>query len=578
MSGAVANAMTKVGRNEACPCGSGRKFKHCCEGKVERAEPRARAVPRAPPSPALKQKLRALLLAAQEHANAGRWAVAVSLFKEIVQFDPQSWQAHQALGMLWLRCGRPAEAVASLQRALELRPDSDPALRGLVDRLQAEAPTPDALRACRKLSRTADSGLKRRYYLAKALALEGKPEEAEVVLERLLATTPRLAPPMQFAAVRQLLARLLSERGKFEEAAGHLTQTVGSQPIAFQQLTAIKRMTEADRALIDRVRQLVAGPELDVAPRIQIHFGLGKAFDDLGEYAEAIRHYDAANGLRANSMRLDRAEVATWFDATIKSFTAAAFMQARQALARPAHPGDDLPVLIVGMPRCGSTLVEQILSSHPAVAGGGELTFWLNRFSGWNGSRVDSLEAGELTKLAEDYCAELRQIGAGARRVIDKELANYQILGLLRLALPEARIIHCQRNPLDTCLSIFFSDFETRHDYAWNRGDLVFYFRQYDRLMEHWRRVLPADRFIEVEYERLIVEREAESRRLIAFCGLDWNEACLAPERNGRLVKTISLWQARQPVYASSVERWRRYEPWLGELRELLPAAEAPTS
>ena len=147
MSGAVASA-TKVGRNDPCPCGSGRKFKHCCEGKMERAEPPAQASPRASPSPALKQRLRALFLAAEERANAGRLAEAMSLFKEIVKLDPQSSQAHHALGMLWLRCGRPAEAATSLQRALELRPGSDPALRGLVDRLQAEAPTPDGLRAC----------------------------------------------------------------------------------------------------------------------------------------------------------------------------------------------------------------------------------------------------------------------------------------------------------------------------------------------------------------------------------------------------------------------------------------------
>jgi tetratricopeptide (TPR) repeat protein len=474
---------------------------------------------------------------------------------------------------------RPAEAVASLQRALELRPGADPALRGFVDRLQAEAPTPDALRACRKLSRTADSALKRRYYLAKALALEGKADEAEKELQRLLAAATTLfMPSLQVAAARQLLAQLLSARGMFEEAARHLTLAVENQPIAFQQLTAVKRMTEDDRPLIDHVRRLVEAPELDVASRIHINFGLGKAFDDLGDYAEAIRHYEAANGLRANSMRLNRAEVSTWFDAIIKSFTAEAFMRARENLTRRAYPGDGLPVLIVGMPRCGSTLLEQILSSHPDVAAAGELTFWLDRFSGWNGSRVASLEAGELTKFAENYLAGLRRIGPGALRVIDKELANYQILGSLRLALPEARIIHCRRNPIDTCLSIFFADFETRHDYAWDRGDLAFYFRQHVRLMEHWRHVLPADRFIEVEYERLIADREAESRRLIAFCGLDWSDSCLAPERNGRLVKTTSSWQARQPVYATSVERWRSYEPWLGELRELLPAAEATTS
>ncbi|MGC9956605.1 sulfotransferase family protein, partial [Roseiarcus sp.] len=123
-----------------------------------------------------------------------------------------------------------------------------------------------------------------------------------------------------------------------------------------------------------------------------------------------------------------------------------------------------------------------------------------------------------------------------------------------------------------------FANFAAGHEYAWDRGDLAFFFRQYERLMEHWRRALPADRFTEVQYETLIADREAETRRLIAFCGLDWDEACLAPERNQRAVKTESLWQARQPVYTTSVERWRRYEPWLGELRTLLPAQESQAS
>ena len=276
---------------------------------------------------------------------------AMSLFKEIVQLDPQSSQAHQALGMLWLRSGRPAEAATSLEQALELQQAPDPALRGFVERLQAEAPTPDALRACRKLSRTAESALQRRYYLARALALEGKPDEAEKELQRLLGSATPLMPSRQVAAARQLLAQLLSARGKFDEAARHLTQAVESQPIAFEQLTAVKRMTEADRPLIDRVRLLAEAQELEMAARIHINFGLGKAFDDLSEYAEAMRHYEVANGLRANSMRLNRAAVATWFDTIIKSFTAEAFVRAQQNLTRPAHPGDGLPVFIVGLPR-----------------------------------------------------------------------------------------------------------------------------------------------------------------------------------------------------------------------------------
>lgn len=223
------------------------------------------------------------------------------------------------------------------------------------------------------------------------------------------------------------------------------------------------------------------------------------------------------------------------------------------------------------MPRSGTTLVEQILSAHRDVAAGGELAFWLQRRDALHAARTDPLDAGALSKAADDYLALLREIGPRALRVTDKNPMNFEALWLIRLALPRARVIHCRRNPIDTCLSIFFMNFGGKHDYAYDRGDLAFYYREYERLMQHWRAALPLDRFTEVEYETLVADPEEETRRLIAFCGLDWDDACLAPQRNGRAVKTSSQWQVRQPIYKTSVERWRRYEPWLGELRELLP-------
>jgi hypothetical protein len=186
--------------------------------------------------------------------------------------------------------------------------------------------------------------------------------------------------------------------------------------------------------------------------------------------------------------------------------------------------------------------------------------------------RLGSVEADDLSRAAGEYRAVLRAIGPEALRVTDKEPHNFEQLGVIWKAWPDARVIHCRRRPIDICLSIYFNFFNGKM--AWDRADLVFQYRQYERLMEHWRNVLPADFFTEVEYETLVADREAETRRLVAFCGLEWDDACLAPERNARRIKTASLWQARPPVYRTSLERWRRYEPWLGELRELLPEAE----
>jgi Sulfotransferase family len=175
--------------------------------------------------------------------------------------------------------------------------------------------------------------------------------------------------------------------------------------------------------------------------------------------------------------------------------------------------------------------------------------------------------------VARHYLATLRAIAPEATRVTDKSLGNFMLLGVLRCILPDATLIHCRRHPVDTALSIFTTNFDANFDFISDRSDLVFYFRQYQRLMAHWRAVLPPDRFIEIDYEALVADPEPQSRRLVAACGLDWDDACLAPHLNTRKITTASIWQARQPIYRSSVERWRRYEPWLGELRELAPGA-----
>ncbi len=570
--GVPAGRAAKVGRNDACPCGSGRKFKHCCQAKEARAGFLPGTAEASAPPAAVRQRLQQLFLEGKRHFDAQRWAEAIPLFSEIARLDPKNPHVHHDLGLMWLFCGRPAEAAESLERAVELKPGFDSALGHLASALLQLGREHETLLVYRKLSRSADDPATRRFYSALALKMEGKQEDAEKELRDLLALAPEQAKP------RALLGELLSNRGMFEEAARHLAQATEAFPPAFQQLTAVKRMTEADRPLVDRMRALAERHGLDAMTRINVRFGLGKAYDDLGDYAEAMRQYEEANRLRGKSVRLDRAALAAKYDSLIAGCTAEALDRARQALAQPARPGDDLPVFIVGMPRSGTTLIEQILSAHPAVAAGGERNFWGDRLRGWEASGVGAVEAEMLLKAADEYRAVMRQIGPEALRVTDKRPSNFELLWLIRLLLPGARVIHCRRHPVDTALSIFFANFGARQEYACDRGDVAFFYRQYERLMDHWVRVLPPERFIEVEYETLIADREAETRRLVAFCGLDWDDACLKPERNGRLVKTASLWQARQPVYQTSTERWRRYEPWLGELRGLMPAAEAGTS
>ena len=549
------NPSVDVGRNDPCPCGSGKKYKRCCGGKQEQVVLGAR------PSPALRQRLQALSQAALVKWDSGRWADAIPIMMKIARLDPNSPQAHHDLGVMYACCGRLAEAAESLQTAVQLRPSFESALSYLAKVLELQGRQEEALVACRKLEGIAADPLARKHYAAKVLVKEGKFEDAEREFRQLLALDPG-RPDVLLA-----MGQLLTDRGEFQEAERCLTAALEGAPAAFQHLAGIKRMTELDRPLIDRMRAVVGRPDLIVSDRVAVHFGLGKAFDDLGDCSEAMRHYRQGNDLRAVSARLDRGALVRYYDDLIAGFSNEGLANAVRSLGRAARRGDNLPVFIVGMPRSGTTLTEQILSSHPAVAAGGELGFWTNSVAQWG---ANSLEADKISTAAEDYLALLRTIGPSAARVTDKSPWNFQLLWVLRVAFPGARIIHCRRNPLDTCLSIYFTNF-ARQDFAWDLGDLAFQYRQYERLMDHWRFGLPRDRFTEVQYEMLVADREAETRRLIAFVGLDWDDACLAPERNPRVVGNASSWQARQPVYKTSVERWRRYEPWLGELRVLLP-------
>jgi hypothetical protein len=289
----------------------------------------------------------------------------------------------------------------------------------------------------------------------------------------------------------------------------------------------------------------LATPGLEVAQRLRVHLALGKAADDLGDYALAMQHFDVADAVRRGSGSFDSAAFDTQINRLIARCTPELIARAPEL-----GSGDATPVLIIGMPRSGTTLVEQIVSSHPEVGAGGELNFWNERGAAWHQAGT---EAPFLGQVAAEYLGVLRAIAPKAARVTDKMPFNFIWAGLIHLAFPRATIIHCRRAAIDTALSIHQTHFHPGLAFPTGGAELVAYFRSYRRLTDHWRRVLPAD-------------------RIIAGCGLAWDDACLCPELNPRAVKTPSKWQARQPIYRKSVERWRRYEPWLGPLCALLEA------
>ena len=242
----------------------------------------------------------------------------------------------------------------------------------------------------------------------------------------------------------------------------------------------------------------------------------------------------------------------------------------------------ELPIFIVGTPRSGTTLIEQVLAAHPRVHGAGELKFIGERVQSLPQRMgrsiaypqcVKSLTPELISEFAKAYLEHLRGHSAAANvlRVTDKMPINFYHIGLIAVLFPRARIIHCRRDPLDACLSMYFQSFTEGYHYSYDFADLGVFYRQYRRLMDHWRRVL-FGRLIEIDYEDIVNHQEASSRQLVDACGLDWDDACLRFYEHNRPVRTGSGWQVRQPIYKTSVKRWKNYEQHLGELVDALKA------
>ncbi len=557
------------------------------------------------PNPAASQVEHLLSLATQ-FLRAGRPADAIAPLRDAALLQPYNPIILHDLGLACLEVGRFPDAVGALQRAVACNPRYDDAYFRLGIALEKLGNVGGAIAAydcATKLlpslteawfragslvyilghrdhaigcfRRAASTGGKSGFGLlgkARALLIEDRSQEAEQVLRETLVVDPRNA------LAYDLLGNLFSEFGRFDEARACFERAIAIAPLlagCYYDLVRCRPVTNDDDGLLQGMEAALATPGLEAGQRQRIHLAIGKAAEDLGDYAFAMRHFDAADSVRRGSSSFDSAAFSIEIDRLIARCTP-------ELIARAPEFGssDPTPVVIIGMPRSGTTLVEQIVSMHPDVGAGGELNFWNQRGAAWHHSAAagndrpfvptDNLVSEFLAKAAADYLGVLRAIAPKAARVMDKMPFNFLWAGLIHMAFPRAILIHCQREAVDTALSIHQTHFHPSLPFPTGGAELVAYFRDYQRLIDHWRRVLPADRFIEVDYQELTGTPEPVIRRMIAACGLPWNDACLRPESNPRAVKTPSKWQTRQPIYRTSVARWRRYEPWLGPLRALV--------
>lgn len=529
---------------------------------------------------------------------------AIDYYRQALAVAPDYLEAANNLGAVLTELERPDEAMTELLKVIRMRPDYADAHCNIGNAFLLKEDFDKALFAFNQtLTLTPDNpaallGLSRTYKEKEAL------DDARSIVDRLLTLTPHKAEahalsgdlysklgayPQAQAAYQQALALdpdLISAHlglGQLELELGHLPLAQASFRQAMQidpkEVAPHVLMAQASkvRAGDDTLRRLEAEAEqlasLPPNRAIALHFALGKVYDDLEDYDRAFGHFAAGCQLKRARIQYDPVKQDQATQAICDFFSL-------QTIERLRGAGDPtkVPIFVLGMPRSGTTLTETILASHPDVHGAGELRDLLalaNQPTPGVASSpyplgLHGLTPEDLTRMGGCYLAGLRQHSASARHITDKMPANFLAVGLIHLMLPNAKIIHVKRNAADSCLSGFTKLFNNSQYHSYDLTEMGCYYVNYAKLMAHWRKVLPADAFMDLQYEELVADKEAQTRRLVAFCGLPWHDACLESHKTERSVKTASITQVRQPMYTSSVERWRRYEKHLHPLFDAL--------
>jgi len=442
------------------------------------------------------------------------------------------------------------------------RPDDVNVLQVMGSALLAKGDARRAVACLQKLIRLGFHDVSVYQNLASAYQLVGDDERALRTLDEYLRRDPN--NPMILAAK----AGILKFIGDDEQAAALIEAGLRHHPhdpnlaIVF---SGVRGRADAERAA-GLLEPHAHNGSLPPPTRSSVLFALGSMYDKLGRHDDAFRAMVMANRLRGPGH--DPGRFSDKIDRMIAGWNPESFGAAERSGER-----SDRPLLVVGMPRSGTSLVEQILDTHPMVAGAGELTMlaeiMIDPRTEDDFERPEDLPRGAPRRWAQRYLKELRKHSADARYVVDKLPVNFLRLGVFGLTFPNARIIHCIRDPLDTCLSCFFTDFQYRVGFTRDLGHLGAFYRDYRRLMDHWRSLL-GDRIIDVEYERLVDDLEGESRRLIDALELEWDPVVLEFHRNPRVARTASHDQVRAPIYRSAVARHTRYDKHLGRLRQAI--------
>lgn len=519
-----------------------------------------------------------ILAEAMDCHRTGRLEEAIPLYERYVALKPDNASAENNLGAALVALGRIDGAIGHLARALRLKPDWADAHSNMGRVLTLQGRTAEAATYFERALAINPEHADARGNLGSLCYEQGDVEAATEHFNRVLAVAA------DHVETHNNLANLYKDDGHFDKAMEHYSRAIELKPSHAQAHfnRAELKVFQPGDADLAAMKSLADSNSLPPDEAICIHFALGKAFEDTGDYARAFEHLRTANKLKRRRIEYDEQQAAAVVDRIESTFSREIFDCELSDRSQGSGDPSEVPVFVVGMPRSGTTLIEQILASHPHVYGAGELKHLLDaavsvlRETGAKARFPESiplLDRVAIRRIGQTYLARLPVVPAGKIRIVDKMPLNFFNIGLIRLVLPNARIIHAVRDPMDTCVSCYSKMFSSGNKFSYDLAELGRYYCRYHRLMEHWRAVLPANAMFDVVYERVVDDIEGEARRLIEYCGLPWDDRCLDFHNTNRTVKTASCAHVRKPLFRSSVQRWRRFgaglEPLMRELEAI---------
>ncbi|WP_158754111.1 tetratricopeptide repeat-containing sulfotransferase family protein [Dyella sp. S184] len=515
----------------------------------------------------------------EAHARLGHALMAIDRpgeaeqhFLHVLAARPNDTQVHNSLGVMYRSQGRAVDAEACYCRVLAMTPDSAEAHNNLGNALHDQGRTDEAESCYRQALSINDAIAEPHFNLGNILRHQNQQIAAERSYRRALEIEPN------YLMALNNLGLCLKKQGRLEEASACFEAAIAIKPDFLQShcnLAPFRTYAADDAHLRLFEEQQHQLPTLPITGRISYWFALGKMREDACRYDDAFNAYAEGNRLQHAQFPHDEPREMALIE-RLQAVFSAAFMASHP---KPVYAADKAPIFIVGMPRSGTSLIEQILSSYPGIHGAGELTDLgdvVHSISAKAGASAypeiaGNLSTDEFRRLGNAYIARVWQLATHAECITDKLPANFLHVGMIHLMLPHAKIIHAMRDPMDSCFSCYSRLFESNNlDFAYDLGTVGRYYTRYIQLMQHWHHVLPAGTVLDLRYEDMVADTEGQARRLLDYLGLPWDERCLDFHQNKRIVKTASIAQVRKPIYRSSIARWKHFEARLGPLLDIV--------